>query len=217
MRKIICFGDSNTWGYDPEGNGRFADDVRWTGRLATLLGDDYKIIEEGQNGRTIANEDPWEWGTKSGIDYVLPMLETQQPANLLIVMLGTNDLKIKFNLPAADIAGSLQNLILKVKSHCKYHLCFPDFKILIVAPPALGEGIKTSIFAPFFATDDVVQKSKDIGVWYENVAKQFDCEFYNAAADITAGDFDSLHLSPEGHKMLAEKLAEKIREIYSED
>lgn len=63
-KRIVCFGDSNTWGYDPVSGKRFDEDTRWTGRLQKLLGEDYCVIEEGQNGRTIASPDPWEWGDK---------------------------------------------------------------------------------------------------------------------------------------------------------
>ena len=74
-KRIICFGDSNTWGFDPGTGERYPEDIRWPCVLDSLLGDGYQILEEGQNGRTIANEDPWEWGTKCGMDYILPMCE----------------------------------------------------------------------------------------------------------------------------------------------
>ena len=115
--------------------------------LQNLLGDEYQIIEEGQNGRTIANSDPWEWGCKCGMDYILPMVESHKP------------------------------------------------------------------FAPFFDVDTVIENSKRLAYWYELVAKQFDCEFLDAAAICKAGEADSLHLMEEGHKDLAEGIYRKIREI----
>ena len=148
-KRIVCFGDSNTWGYDPVTHTRYDESVRWPMVLQALLGDAYQIIEEGQNGRTIANPDPWEWGTKCGMDYVLPMVETHNPFDLLIIMLGSNDLKRKFSLPAADIAGSLQNMLMKVRGYAAYQLGCPDLKILIVSPPALGSELQRSPFAPF--------------------------------------------------------------------
>ena len=101
-KRVLCFGDSLTWGYDPVNRIRFDEDNRWPRVMGKILGDEYEIIEEGQNGRTIANDDPWEGGTKCGMDYVLPMLETKRP-DLLIIMLGTNDLKIKFNLHISSL------------------------------------------------------------------------------------------------------------------
>ncbi len=212
-KKIVCFGDSNTYGYDPATGGRFDENTRWPKLLQAMLGDGYEIIEEGQNGRTIANEDPWEGGTKCGMDYVLPMLETKRP-DLLVIMLGSNDLKLKFNLPAADIAGSLMTMLMKIKGYCEHFLACPDMKILIVSPPALSEPVKESVFAPFFDTDTVVAKSKELAKWYEMVADQFKCGFLNATEKIAAGNADHLHLDPEGHKMMAALVKDKITGIY---
>lgn len=212
-RRIVCFGDSNTWGYNPESGSRYSDDIRWTKLLEKKLGGDYRIIEEGQNGRTIANPDPWEWGTKCGMDQILPILESHMPMEALVIMLGSNDLKSKFGLPAPDIAGSLQNMLKSVRGHLRYYLNNPDLKILIIAPPALGENFASSPFAEFFDADSVVQKSKDISKWFELVADQFGCEFLDATSQVTAGDVDSLHLSPEGHAKLAELVYQKLKSM----
>ncbi len=211
-KKIVCFGDSNTYGYDPATGGRYGSDVRWTGILKNLLGEDYEIFEEGQNGRTIANEDPWEGGTKCGMDYVLPMLETKRP-DLLIIMLGTNDLKIKFSLPAADIAGSLQTMLMKIKGYCEYYIGCQDMKILIIAPPALSEPFDESYFAEFFDPTSSVKRSLELAEWYELVADQYKVGFLNATAELKAGQTDHLHLDPEGHKQLAGLVKDKVLEI----
>lgn len=212
-RRIVCFGDSNTWGYNPESGSRYSDDIRWTKLLEKKLGGDYRIIEEGQNGRTIANPDPWEWGTKCGMDQILPILESHMPMEALVIMLGSNDLKSKFGLPAPDIAGSLQNMLKSVRGHLRYYLNNPDLKILIIAPPALGDNFASSPFVEFFDADSVVQKSKDISKWFELVAGQFGCEFLDATSQVTAGDVDSLHLSPEGHAKLAELVYQKLKSM----
>ncbi|MCR4688795.1 MAG: acylhydrolase [Saccharofermentans sp.] len=216
MRRIVCFGDSNTWGYNPNTGERFAEDVRWPCVLGSLLGDGYQILEEGQNGRTIANADPWEWGCKSGIDYVLPMVESHSPFDLLIVMLGSNDLKAKFSLPAPDIAGSLQNMLMKTKGFMQYQLR-SNAKILIVSPPHLGEGLETSPFEPFFDCSKAINNSKKLAKWYSLVASQFGCEFIDAATVCKAGNVDSLHLLEDGHRALAEALADKVKLIFQEE
>ena len=207
-KRIICFGDSNTWGYNPTNGSRYDENTRWPMLLQKLLGDDYQIIEEGQNGRTIANADPWEWGCKCGMDYILPMMESQKPFDLLIIMLGSNDLKAKFHLPAGDIAGSLQNMLMKSKAFLQYQ-CGIQPKILIVSPPYIGEDMADSPFASFFDAD-TVERSKQLAYWYELVAKQFDCEFLDAAAYCKAGKVDCLHLMEDGHKALAEAIRDKI-------
>ena len=107
-RRILCFGDSNTWGYNPETGGRYSPDVRWTRLLGKILGDEYEIIEEGQNGRTITMDDNAEGGHKNGLAYLIPCLETHLPLNDIIIMLGTNDLKNRFQFDAMSIAGEMQ-------------------------------------------------------------------------------------------------------------
>ena len=212
-KRIVCFGDSNTWGYDPVNHVRYDESTRWTMVLQNLLGENYQIIEEGQNGRTIANPDPWEWGTKCGLDYALPMIETHNPFDLLIIMLGSNDLKKKFSLPAPDIAGSLQNMLMKIKGYVTYQLGCPDLKILVVSPPALGEDLGHSAFAPFFDAEDAIKQAKELPNWYELVAQQFGCEFLNATELVCGSEADQLHLSPENHRKLAQAMKVKIEEI----
>ena len=112
--RIVCFGDSNTWGYNPHTATRYPEDVRWTGLLQEMLGNDYKVIEEGQNGRTIATDDPCE-GERNGIKVIVPCIESQKPFDLLILMLGTNDLKGKFRYCASDIAGEMEQMLEKCK------------------------------------------------------------------------------------------------------
>lgn len=210
-KTIVCFGDSNTYGYDPASDGRFDETVRWPRRLQKLLGDDYEIMEEGQNGRTIANSDPWEGGTKRGMDYVLPMLETKRP-DLLIIMLGTNDLKIKFCLPPADIAGSMSTMLMNIRGYCEHYINCPDMKILIVSPPAFSEPFSESRFEPFFG-DTAAAKSRELPKWYEPVADLYGCFFLDATKHVEAGAVDHLHLDPDGHAKLAELVRDKVLEI----
>lgn len=211
-KRIICFGDSNTWGYDPVTGERYDEETRWTMRLQKLLGDDYQIIEEGQNGRTIACEDPWEWGNKKGMDYALPMVESHRPFDLLIIMLGSNDLKKKFNLPAGDIAGSLKNMLMHLKSFLKYK-CNINPKILIVSPVWLGDGIGESRFSEFFDGRNAIENSKRLAFWYEEAAKLFECEFFDASTVASAGPTDCLHIEADSHEKLAVALTQKVKQI----
>ena len=102
-------GDSNTWGYDAETNGRFPDDVRWTGRLSERLGDSYTVIEEGLSGRTTVFEDPLNEGM-SALQYLYPCLMSHAPLDYMIVMLGTNDCKERFSATAKNIADGMKRL-----------------------------------------------------------------------------------------------------------
>ena len=119
MRTILCYGDSNTWGYDPETGERFPEDVRWPGVLRTKLGDDYRVIEEGLSGRTTVWDDPIEGVHKNGRTYLGPCLESHKPVDLVTLMLGTNDLKTRFGSSASDIAqGAAQLSEMVSRSGC---------------------------------------------------------------------------------------------------
>ncbi len=84
MKRILCYGDSNTWGYNPISKDRYDENIRWTRVLARNLGADYEIIEEGLNGRTTVWDDPLEGNMRSGLTYLYPCLETHCPVDLVI-------------------------------------------------------------------------------------------------------------------------------------
>ena len=136
MRTVLCYGDSNTWGYDPATRTRYPPHVRWTGVLAARLGAEYRVVEEGLNGRTTRWDDPIEPG-RNGLTYLRPCIESHQPLDLIVIMLGTNDLKRRFDLSASDIAQSAAEL---AKLAWRFANA-PDgshAKVLLVAPPAVS-------------------------------------------------------------------------------
>ncbi|MEZ4556101.1 MAG: GDSL-type esterase/lipase family protein [Caldilineaceae bacterium] len=146
MKTILCFGDSNTWGSDPAGGPRFDLHTRWPGVLRDQLGDGYWVIEEGQRGRTTVWDDPIE-GYKNGKDYLIPCLYSHQPLDLVIILLGTNDLKMRFSVPAFDIANSAGVLVDVVqKSDAGRDNAPPP--VLLIAPPPVA---KLTGFAQMFA------------------------------------------------------------------
>src|SRR5512143_1112361 len=113
MQTILCFGDSNTWGYNPETAERYPPDVRWTGVLQQKLGAQYRVIEEGLNGRTTVWDDPVQPG-RNGRIYLGPCLESHRPLDAVVLFLGLNDLKVRFSATAEDIAkgaGALVEII----------------------------------------------------------------------------------------------------------
>ncbi len=94
-KRILCFGDSYTWGYIPWSNHeRFSENIRFPKKLQELLGEKFEIIEEWLNSRTLNSEDerPWKQG-RNGSSYLIPCLDSHDPLNLVILLLGTNELK----------------------------------------------------------------------------------------------------------------------------
>lgn len=111
MKTILCYGDSNTWGYSPATQDRYGRDERWTGVLRNEIGEGYLVIEKGLGGRTTVWDDPVEGRHKNGETYLLPCLESHQPIDLVIILLGTNDLKRRFCVGAFDIAQGAGGLV----------------------------------------------------------------------------------------------------------
>ena len=133
MKRILCYGDSNTWGYDPVTNDRFDAETRWPRVLGQTLGREYEVIEEGLGGRTTVWDDPIE-GYKNGREYLIPCLESHRPLDLVIILLGTNDLKKRFSLSAYDIAQGAGVLVRVVQgSQSGWKGLEP--RVLLMAPP----------------------------------------------------------------------------------
>ena len=210
MKTVLCYGDSNTYGYDPRTGFRYPASVRWTCRLAALLGDDYHVVEEGCNGRTTIFDDPIE-GWKNGLGYLKPCLNSHKPVDIVVMMLGSNDLKETFHATPAQIAEGAGVLVETIQTFTKENQGFEP-KIVLVCPPEIGEGITES---PFYGSfyENAIERSRQLPALYKSVAERFGCIFVNAAAHIRPSAEDSLHLDPQAHAKLAEVLAEAVIQI----
>lgn len=210
MKTILCYGDSNTYGFDPKTGLRYPEDIRWTGRLQKLLGHEYRVIEEGCNGRTTVFTDPIE-GWKSGEPYLRPCLNTHKPVDIVIMMLGSNDLKKIFGASSEEIAAGAERLVKIIKEFTPEKQGFIP-KIILVSPPVIGDDIEKGPFGCSF-DHDAVSRSEQFAELYRKVAERNDCIFFNAADHVVSSKTDSLHLDGEAHKKLASALAHVIKEI----
>lgn len=209
-KRIVCFGDSLTWGANPENISRLDEESRWPMVLQQELGEDFRIIEEGQCGRTIATDDPAE-GEKNGLKYIGSCLESHTPFDLLIVMLGLNDCKRKFSYSSMDIAGEMQILLEKVRAYGHFR-CNDSFKILLVSPPVISDAIRDSWLGDSFGYENSIKVSKELSDWYRKLADMYDCSFLNAAEHVKASDKDGVHLDPESQRVLGKKIAEHVKQ-----
>lgn len=208
-KRILCFGDSNTWGYNPETGGRYSSAVRYPRLLAALLNDEYEIIEEGQNGRTITMDDFAEGGHKNGLAYLIPCLETHLPLDFIIIMLGTNDLKNRFQFDGMSIAGEMQLLLQEMTGFLQYK-CATLPHILLVSPPLIGSNIRNSVFGSSMGYERSIEVSKELDGFYKQLALQYHCGFIDAAKLVETSPVDSLHLTAKGHQILAQTFADYI-------
>lgn len=206
MFELMCFGDSNTWGYSAADGRRFPRNVRWTGVLQAELGSNYAVIEEGLNGRTTVWEDPIE-GDKMGRRHLPPLLQSHAPLDLVVMMLGTNDLKKRFSAHASDIAagaGALVDII--TASQAGPAGAAPA--VLLIAPPPLG---KLSALEGMF--EGGAEKSRDLGGHYREVARLRGCHVMDAAEIIRSSDLDGIHLEEKDHLALGQAVARYVKKI----
>ncbi len=209
MKYILCYGDSNTWGCIPETFGRYEYDVRWPGVMHAALGEDYHIYENALNGRTTVFEDYIEEGRNGKVG--LPVvLESSAPLDLVIFMLGTNDVKNRFSMPAWDIAWGMELLIQYVKrANCGRDGKCP--KILLCSPIELGTEWEKTRLGTVFSMEST-QKSRELAEKYREIAKIHGCEFFEAGK-VAKPSVDCVHMAPESHQELGMAIAQKVKEM----
>lgn len=210
MKTILCFGDSNTWGWNPVAQARYGRDVRWTGVLRNRLGEGYLVIEEGQNGRTTVWDDPVE-RHKNGAAYLPPCLESHQPLDLVVIMLGSNDLKMRFSVPAYDIAHSA-GVLVDIVQKSPFGPDGGPPQVLLLAPPPL---VRLSDFAEMFG-EDATEKSRLLGTHYQQIADEYGCHFLDTGQIIVSSAVDGVHLDPGEHEKLGKAVAAKVRNILEQ-
>ena len=206
MFEVLCFGDSNTWGYSPKSAERFARNTRWTGVLQAALGDSCGVIEEGLNGRTTVWDDPIE-GDKNGRRQLPALLESHMPLDLVVLMLGTNDLKRRFSAPASDIAAGVERLVGIILASSSGRTGKAP-KVLVIAPPPLA---RLTDLAEMF--DGGTEKSRLLGKLYRQVAAEQGCAFLDAGSVIRSSDLDGIHLEEKEHRALGEAVAREVKKI----
>jgi lysophospholipase L1-like esterase len=206
MKTIVCYGDSNTWGSDPASGNRHDINSRWGGVLRNTLGSEFHVIEEGLGGRTTVWDDPIE-EYKNGKKYLIPCIYSHSP-DLVIIMLGTNDLKHRFSLTAFDISKGAALLVNMVqKSNAGPNWTSPE--VLLIAPPPVA---KLTNFSEMFK--GAQEKSQEFSKYFKIVAEEYNCHFLDAGKIISSSDIDGIHLEKKSHEILGKEVAKIILEIF---
>jgi lysophospholipase L1-like esterase len=205
-KTVLCYGDSNTWGYDPVSQDRFPRAVRWPCVLRKELGEGYWVLEEGLNGRTTVWPDPIE-GYKSGKEYLIPCLMTHAPIDLVVIFLGTNDLKRRFSLSAYDIAQGAGVLVGMVQtSGAGPRGAAPQ--VLLLAPPPVA---RLGDFAEMF--EGAEAKSLGLSRHFHQVAALYGCALLDTGQVIVSSDLDGIHFEAAEHRKLGQAVARRVREM----
>jgi lysophospholipase L1-like esterase len=205
-KTILCYGDSNTWGYNPSTGDRYPRDVRWPGVLRRELGTGYWVVEAGLNGRTTVWDDPLEEG-RSGKDTLLPVLRMHKPIDLVVIMLGTNDLKARYSAPACDIAAGAGVLVdMVAASDTGPGDSAP--RVLLIAPPPFA---RLGDFSEMF--EGGAAKAAGFSKHFEQVAEERGCHFLDAGQVIVSSSLDGIHLDASEHQKLGQAVAVRVEEL----
>ena len=218
MKVIVCYGDSNTWGYIPEktqpkpGFSRFGYEERWPGKLQQLLGTGYRIEEEGLCGRTTAFDDPFN-PNLNGLKYFDCCMAVKSPVDLLIIALGTNDTKDYFGVSAFHIALGLEQLILKALSG-QYGPKGKNPELLIISPPPLLDSISEKWLGEVFGKR-ALEKSKALSKEYQKIAKKHSCHFLDMTGLAEFSKLDGVHLDAVNHEKFSQVVCKRVGEIWN--
>ncbi|MGJ8516700.1 SGNH/GDSL hydrolase family protein [Carnimonas bestiolae] len=215
-KRILCFGDSLTWGHVPDEEGkpvtRYPFGERWTGVLSAQLGAEVEIIEEGLSSRTTNIDDPLD-SRLNGANYLPATLGSHAPLDLVIIMLGTNDTKGYLQRTPYDIARGMQQLVGQVKdSQYAGGTAYPAPQVLVVSPPPLGP-LDQPWFADMF--DGGTEKSQQLASRYRTLAKIMGVAFFDAGSVISTDGVDGIHFTRENNRELGEALAAQVKPLLS--
>ena len=216
MKDVLFYGDSNTWGFDPATSGRYPLGARWTTVCARALGPGYNCVPEGMNGRTTFFDDP-EKGSRNGLTGLDYALQAHKPLDLLVIMLGTNDMKY------TDAEGSAEGMERLIRRALTVNgrfgtssRVFPEDgpepgtasgrHILLVSPILLKTHIRER-------GDDIESSARLAGL-YRGIAEAYGLHFMDAADHASASRIDGIHLGPDGHERLGLAIAECIKGIF---
>jgi lysophospholipase L1-like esterase len=217
QRTVLCYGDSNTWGYVPSKNvgiGRYSRNDRWPGVLQDLLGKNYYVVEEGLNGRT-TNLDYHIPPNRNGKTYLLPCLYTHAPIDLVVIALGGNDLKVYFDRTPDDIRDGVAELIdvVQASKYGQHMQASPE--VLIVTSP-----IPLIVAEQYVDEDGIVvfegaiEKAKSLIGLYAELSEEKQCHFLDISKTIFPSSIDGLHFDEIAHKNLAQVMCKKITDIF---
>lgn len=195
MRTVLCYGDSLTWGYDASGPRRHALEDRWPSALQRELGDGVQVVAEGLNGRTTAFDDNLVGADRNGARFLPTLLSSHAPLDLVIIMLGSNDMKSWIHGDPFVARQGMRRLIAIVRGHDD-PLGHPEPKVLIVAPPVAAPGRKGA---------------GELAGYYEQLADEVGCGFFDASGVCEVCQIDGIHMDAENSRRLGEALVPVVR------
>lgn len=203
MKKILCYGDSNTYGYNTSDASRFDEATRWTMLLQKNLGGDYKVIEEGVCDRTGFTDND-KGSLFSAQKHFPKIISKAENIDILILAIGTNDLQFKYNISFIQIENGLENLIKTAKEKAK--------RIILIPPVVLNENVLKGFFSFQFDSESIL-KSQKTGEIYKKISNKYNLDYFDLNEYVNPSKEDGLHYDANGHKIIAEKLSKFILSV----
>ena len=219
-KRILIYGDSNTYGFDGATRERFDENTRWTKVCQKLLGDDYEIIEEGLCGRTtchdMAPEDMIETELMeapfvNGLKYIGPCVLSHLPLDVICVKLGSNDLDVEGTRSPEMIAESAAKVLRKAKALAEEKMPDHPCKYVLMAPMISNGYALTGEFADSF-TKEILERAKLLPAEYEKKAAEEGFLYFNANEQVQCGKADGTHLDAENHGKMAKAVSQWFKE-----
>jgi lysophospholipase L1-like esterase len=192
---------------DPFSRERFGRTERWPGVMQAALGSEWLVVEEGLPGRTTVHDDPLEGAHKNGLAHLKTSLESHRPIDVLIIMLGTNDLKMRFSVPPVDIARGIRVLCeTALASDAGPNSGAP--KLLVIAPVPIAEA---GCLAEMYGGG--AEKSHRLAQLYQAEAERLGAGFLDAGKVARTSPVDGIHLGADQHRRIGEAVAEAVRSL----
>ena len=200
MKKILCYGDSNTFGYNPSDGSRFDDKTRWTVLLQKNLGIGYEVIEEGMCDRVgfVDNDKGFLFSSQKHFPKLIAGIKN---IDILILWIGSNDLQFRYNIGFDEIKNGLGKLILAAKKYAK--------RIIIIPPVVLNETVLSGNFSVLFDNTSILKSKKTTEI-YKQIAQTCHCDFFDINEFLKPISTDGLHFDKNGHGIIAQKLSDFI-------
>lgn len=203
--RILCIGDSNTWGYVPGLGTRHEN--RWT-RILSRRRPDWEIIEEGYSGRTLIAPD-YEQRQRCGIENLKMLLMSHRPVDCVVLMLGTNDLKSCYGFTVQNLARGMQEYLRIILNPYQWE-GFAVPRVLVVSPIHIGEQ-RIRQEGPYGVfNENSVAQSRALAGALKSVCDAYGVDFMDAADHAGPSGVDCIHMDEENHRALARGIEEKL-------
>ena len=200
MKKNICYGDSNTFGFNSKNNSRYNENTRWTCLLQKKSGTEYEVINEGVCDRTGFVKNPRGY-LFSGPEYFPELIAKTDKTDILILWIGTNDLQSQYDIKISDIEKGLENLIKTAQSKVK--------NIIVIPPVLFTQKVLEGTFKLMFNQSSVDKSENTVNI-FKNISDKYNCLYFDINKFVHPYDIDGIHYDENSHKIIAEKLADFI-------